>query len=204
MRAREFIQETKTAKIPTRYKDSSVGVNTFGDSEKWNSDYVQYRLGMALASSNGSDPINFAGKSWIGKLKSAHPYTKVEQDMLNQCYKVVGADSFDVNNGDMKSHELDDVNIQSPVAPNPWNKKSKKVAEAATTGATSSANVGTVPNPQLSPGPARGKKSYTGSPGQSGTKAPPQPKVKQPKTSAGTAVNALDMKGNIFGAPVRR
>jgi hypothetical protein len=74
------------------------------------------------------------------------------------------------------------------------------VAESATAGATNAASIGTVCAPQLSPGKARGKKSYTGSPGKSGTKAPPQPKVVQPKTKAGTAVNALDMKGaNIFG-----
>lgn len=78
--------------------------------------------------------------------------------------------------------------------------------ETATAGATSSANIGTIDAPQLSPGKARGKKSYTGSPSTgSGTKAPPQPKVVQPKTNAGTAKNALDMKGaNIFGAPIKR
>lgn len=80
------------------------------------------------------------------------------------------------------------------------------VSESATAGATSAANIGTVDAPQLSPGKARGKKSYTGSPSSgSGTKAPPQPKVIQPKTKSGTAVNALDMKGaNLFGAPVKR
>jgi hypothetical protein len=63
------------------------------------------------------------------------------------------------------------------------------------------ANIGTVVNPQLSPGKARGKKSYTGSMASgSGTKAPPQPKVVQPKKADGTAVNGLDMKGaNLFG-----
>jgi hypothetical protein len=80
------------------------------------------------------------------------------------------------------------------------------VAESASAGATSAASIGTVDNPAISPGKARGKKSYIGSPwgGQSGTKAPPQPKVVQPKTKAGTAVNALDMKGkkgNLFGGP---
>jgi hypothetical protein len=77
--------------------------------------------------------------------------------------------------------------------------------ETATAGATTSANIGTVKAPQLSPGKARGKKSYIGTPGgPGGTKAPPQPKVIQPKTSAGTAKNALDMKANIFGAPIKR
>jgi hypothetical protein len=78
----------------------------------------------------------------------------------------------------------------------------KSVSESATAGATMAANIGTVDAPQLSPGKARGKKSYTGSPTTgSGTKAPPQPVVKQPKKSDGTAVNALDMKGaNLFGS----
>lgn len=80
------------------------------------------------------------------------------------------------------------------------------VVESATAGATSSANIGTVDAPQLSPGKARGKKSYLGSPSTgSGTKAPPQPKVVQPKNSDGTAKNGLDMKGaNLFGAPIKR
>ena len=75
-----------------------------------------------------------------------------------------------------------------------------ELLETATAGATSAGNIASVEAPHLSPGKARGKKSYTGSPGRSGTKAPPQPKVVQPKTAAGTAKNALDMKGNIFGS----
>lgn len=79
--------------------------------------------------------------------------------------------------------------------------KIRDILESATAGATSSAMIATVDAPHLSPGKARGKKSYTGSPSTgSGTKAPPQPKVVQPKTAQGTAKNALDMKGNIFGS----
>lgn len=79
----------------------------------------------------------------------------------------------------------------------------KSITENATAGATSSANIGTVDAPHHSPGKARGKKSYTGSPGTgSGTKAPPQPVVKQPKKKDGTAVNGLDIKGSsVFGGP---
>ena len=75
--------------------------------------------------------------------------------------------------------------------------------ETATAGATMAANVGTVDAPHISPGKARGKKSYTGSPSSgSGTKAPPQPKVVQPKNKNGTAVNGLDIKGkSLFGGP---
>jgi hypothetical protein len=70
------------------------------------------------------------------------------------------------------------------------------ISETASAGATSSASIGTVPNPHISPGNARGKKSYTGSPGKSGTKSPPQPSpIKQKPTD-----NALDMKGvSLFG-----
>jgi len=79
--------------------------------------------------------------------------------------------------------------------------------ESATAGATSAGNIASVEAPHLSPGKARGKKSYTGSPwgGKSGTKAPPQPVVKQPKKADGTAKNALDMKNSIFGEnPIKR
>ncbi len=68
------------------------------------------------------------------------------------------------------------------------------VQESATAGATSSGNIATVVNPHISLGKARGKKSYTGSPGKSGTKSPPQP-----KPANNTGKNALDMKTNIFG-----
>jgi hypothetical protein len=72
--------------------------------------------------------------------------------------------------------------------------KIREILESATAGATSAGNIASVPNPHLSPGKARGKKSYTGSPGRSGTKSPPQP-----KPANNTGKNALDMKTNIFG-----
>ena len=74
--------------------------------------------------------------------------------------------------------------------------KIREIFEDATAGATSSGNIATVVSPHLSPGSARGKKSYTGSPGKSGSKAPPQPKPKQQKPTD----NALDSNTNIFGA----
>lgn len=77
--------------------------------------------------------------------------------------------------------------------------KIREIFESAT--GMSSSDFATVVNPHISPGSARGRKSYTGSPTTgSGTKAPPQPKVKQPKKKDGTAVNALDMGTSLFGA----
>jgi hypothetical protein len=84
-----------------------------------------------------------------------------------------------------------------------WSPKKESIEETASAGATSAASIGTVDAPHISPGKARGKKSYTGSPGTgSGTKAPPQPKVVQPKSKDGTAKNGLDIKGkSLFGGP---
>ena len=78
--------------------------------------------------------------------------------------------------------------------------KIKDILESATAGATSSGNVATVVSPHLAIGKDLNNKSYTGSPGKSGTKAPKVPKISQPKNADGTAKNALDMKStNIFG-----
>jgi hypothetical protein len=77
--------------------------------------------------------------------------------------------------------------------------KIKDIVESATAGATSSANIGTVVSPHIAIGKDRKNKSYTGSPGISGTKAPRVPKVKQKKNPDGTVKNALDLKTNIFG-----
>lgn len=83
-------------------------------------------------------------------------------------------------------------------------KQSVPVDESATDGATSAANIGTVDAPHISPGKSRGKKSYLGDPktGRSGTKAPAQPKIIQPKNSDGTAKGAHEIKGaSLFGGP---
>lgn len=115
-------------------------------------------------------------------------------------YKILGGDSY------MYADRMSDQDREAEQLHKAIQHLERSLGESATAGATSAASIGTVDAPQLSPGKARGKKSYTGSPGTgSGTKAPPQPKVVQPKTSSGTAKNALDMKGaNIFGAAMKR
>jgi hypothetical protein len=81
----------------------------------------------------------------------------------------------------------------------------RELFEAGSMGATTTASVGSVVSPHIAIGKKRGNKSYIGSPGKSGTKAPKPPKVHQPKTKSGTAVNALDMKGtSIFGGALKR
>lgn len=77
--------------------------------------------------------------------------------------------------------------------------KISELFESGSESSTTSSMIGSIANPHLSPGLARGNVNYTGKPGQSGTKAPPQPKVKQSKKKNGTAVNALDIKSSLFG-----
>ena len=82
------------------------------------------------------------------------------------------------------------------------------VREQATAGATSAGNIAAVNNPHVALGKDRGKKSYTGTPGRSGTKAPKLPKIVQPKNPDGTAKGAqtgrLDPDISLFGGSLVR
>jgi len=117
MRAREFIQEAKNQKKPSKEDYyANTGLNIYDGGEDWTSDYMQYRLGMAVAGTDGQiEPLTSAS-SWIGKRKTTNPYTSLEQEMLKKAYKAVGAKYKDLTDGDMKSCELEDTNITSPVA----------------------------------------------------------------------------------------
>ena len=116
MKIFDIISESSQQKISKRQQEATKGLNTYGDSEHVSGDYTGYRLGMAVAGANGKDPIDMKAKSWIGKKKTTHPYTKEEQDMLKQAYKAVGAEYHDMNKGDMESRELESVSTISPVA----------------------------------------------------------------------------------------
>jgi hypothetical protein len=116
MKVYEIITEMRSPTPSKRQAQSSRGLNTYRDGERADSTYTSYRLGMAVAGSNGKDPIDMDGKSWAGKSKTTHPYTEEEQEMLKQAYKAVGAKYKDLNHGDMRSLELDSTNTVSPVA----------------------------------------------------------------------------------------
>lgn len=112
----ESVTEGVKGKISKRNQQASRGINTYSDAEQRNSDYVAYRLGMAVAGTDGKNASQMDRKSWIGKDKSTHPYTQEEQEMLKKAYQSVGAKWTDVNKGDMRSLELDSVNKSSPVS----------------------------------------------------------------------------------------
>lgn len=117
MRAKEFIPEAKVQKKPADHDlEPTAGLNLYDGGEDWTSDYMQYRLGLAVAGTDGQiEPLTTAS-SWIGKRKTTNPYTPEEQQMLKMAYKAVGAKYKDLTNGDMKSRELEDTNSVSPVA----------------------------------------------------------------------------------------
>ena len=79
------------------------------------------------------------------------------------------------------------------------------IREQATAGATSAGNIASLANPHVAAGPDRFKKSYTGSPGKSGTKAPKLPKVVQKKKPSGVAYGAHELPNtSLFGGPLKR
>jgi hypothetical protein len=129
---------------------------------------------------------------------------------LNELFSEAYTPTKDKADYDAKKKALQDIQMDPNTAKDPELKKElirrkaalekdKEKMESATAGATSSGSIATVVSPHLAIGKDRGNRSYTGSPGKSGTKAPKLPKITQKKKADGTAVNALDIKGNIFG-----
>jgi len=118
MRASEFISEAKIGKISKRQQQSTRGLNIFSKKlDTYDRFYDLNRLMMAVACSDGINPIEMNAESWIGKHNSTHPYTKEEQDMLKLAYKAAGLEYKDLNNGDVDSEELPNTNTQSIVTP---------------------------------------------------------------------------------------
>jgi hypothetical protein len=116
MKVYDVISEAASAKITKRQSQSSRGISTYSDAEKANSDYVAFKLGQAMAATDGKTVPEIDAKSWFGKKKTVHPYTEVENEMFKMAARAVGAKYDDVNHGDMQSRELDSTNKVSPVA----------------------------------------------------------------------------------------
>jgi len=118
MRANEFVSESKVGKISKRHQESTRGLNIFSKKiDSYDRLYDLNRLMMAVASSDGINPIEMNAESWVGKHNTTHPYTQEEQDMLTLAYKAAGLEYIDLNNGDLDSEELSDTNSQSIVKP---------------------------------------------------------------------------------------
>ena len=122
MKINEVITEATVGKLTKRQQQATRGLNKFTDGDHWNSDYTLYRLGLAVASTDGKTDPDTDKESWVGRWKVTAPYTQADQDMLKKAYKAVGADYEDINHGDMRSQELESTGKQSPVAPKKKNK----------------------------------------------------------------------------------
>ncbi len=116
MRATEFIFENRKGKLPVRQQQSTRGLNIFADNQ-FDRAYDLNRVMMAVACSDGINPIDMDAESWFGKNNTAYPYTKQEQDMLKLAYKAAGITYKDLNKGDLDSEELQSTNTQSTVKP---------------------------------------------------------------------------------------
>jgi hypothetical protein len=122
MKVGEIITEVRQAKPTKRQTQSTNGMNIYGDVEKASGDYVSFKLGQAMASTDGKSVPEIDAKSWYGKKKTVHPYTPIEQQMFIKAAKAVGADYTDLNHGDMKSKELESTYKKSPIAARKTNK----------------------------------------------------------------------------------
>ncbi len=121
MKINEIINETM-GHLKDRQRLPTRGLNKFSDGKKWNGDYTLYRLGLAVASTDGKNMPDVDEESWLGKWKLTAPYSQEEQDMLNLAYKAVGANVQDINHGDLRSQELESTHKVSPVAAKKKNK----------------------------------------------------------------------------------
>lgn len=121
MKIRDIITEQKGS-LPDRSRKATRGLNKFTDGKKWNSDYTLYRLGLALAATDGKTMPEVDEESWLGKWKLTAPYSKEEQDMLKLAYKEVDAEHEDINHGDLRSQEGPTINKNSPVPKKTKNK----------------------------------------------------------------------------------
>lgn len=118
MRANEFISEAKVGKITKQQQHASRGLNIFSKKiDSYDRQYDLNRLMMAVASSDGINPIEMPAESWVGKHNTAHPYTEEEQNMLKLAYEAAGLAYIDLNSGDLDSEELKSTNTQSIVKP---------------------------------------------------------------------------------------
>lgn len=117
MRANEFISEGKQGKLPKRLQQSTRGLNTFIDPSHTDRFYELNRIMMAAACTDGDNMPDVNGESWAGRNNTAHPYTEVEQRMLEKAYKTVGSSVRDLNKGDLRSQELESTNKQSTLKP---------------------------------------------------------------------------------------
>lgn len=121
MRAREFINEAVTnivkngIKLPKEHEASLPGTHRLAGTADRLYDLNRVMQFVAIA-----DGINFPPipqQSWAGRNNTAHPYTKIEAEMLKHAYRMANVDWEDAlrPNPNNESQELKDTNKSSPI-----------------------------------------------------------------------------------------
>ena len=113
MRAQEFLIEKHAGKIGKRKSQATVGLNKFSNvSDRI---YELNRVMMAVAATDGTFVPDTDHESWVGHNNVSMPYTEAEQRMLEKAFQAIGTDYEDLNQGDLKSKELESTHIASPI-----------------------------------------------------------------------------------------
>lgn len=115
MRASEFLIEKQIGKIGNRRQAATRGLHKFRDQGGYDRTYELNRVMMAAACSDGTTPLDLDTESWVGRYNTAHPYTDIENKMIQQAFKATGSEHQDLNSGDLKSSEVESTNKTSPV-----------------------------------------------------------------------------------------
>jgi hypothetical protein len=201
MKLRELIRESLADDFMKMAKEKGMNVRVAGTPEQ-----EKQRTMDMLAKRRAEQEIH--NQSAAEHDHANLPELEAEYASMKKEYEALGGSNWqyadreqNLTTGERKARGMEHgLNLLA----NKIHRAKKHISETATAGATSAANIGTVDAPHISPGKARGKKSYIGSPGKSGSKAPPQPKIYQPKNSDGTAKNGLDIKSkSLFGGPAK-
>lgn len=108
--------ERGSGPISQRYQQATVGLDKFRDHDLADRFYELNRVMMAAAVADGKNPIDVDPESWVGRYNIAIPYTKQEQEILQQAFKAVGSEWHDLNNGNYRSEEVKSTYKKSPVA----------------------------------------------------------------------------------------
>ena len=115
MRAKEFIVE-RTGTPHEQHNAVHQGFSRQRDPGGYYPSYHQYRTGMALSMSDGSNKkLDIDHESWMGPFWTFHPYTDIEHDMVQQVKKVIPTEYEQVKPRSA-SKEPSDTHKVSPVA----------------------------------------------------------------------------------------
>lgn len=116
MRATEFINENKEGVLPKHAEKAMPTTLQMRDQGGYDRIYHLNRVMMAAAMADGSNsPIKMDASSWTQKYNTAHPYSKLEANMMKQALKAIPSEQHSVIS-DHHSRETDDTHKISPVS----------------------------------------------------------------------------------------